>query len=70
MIGRLIGEIGHRIWWYSEDKHRDVDEEELMGMDIAEIKKMLNSARYSLTETKRFVYGLNAAFVAEPFEAQ
>jgi SAM-dependent methyltransferase len=66
MIGRLLGEIGHRIWWYSEDKHRDVDEEELMGMDVAEIEEMLNKAGYSLTETKRFVYGLNVLFVAEP----
>jgi len=25
MINRTLGEIGHNIWWYSEDKHREVD---------------------------------------------
>ena len=35
MIGRLIGDVGHAIWWYSEDKHRDIAEGEVMGIDSA-----------------------------------
>ena len=31
MIGRILGGLGHRLWWYSEDKHRHVDELTLSG---------------------------------------
>src|SRR5215813_962502 len=29
MIGPWVGGIGHKLWWYSEEKHRDVDDREL-----------------------------------------
>lgn len=69
MIGRFIGEVGHRIWWYSEDKHRDVDEEELMGMDPKEVTEMLESNGFDIELHQSFVYGLNHLFVATPRDA-
>lgn len=64
MIGRFIGTIGHAIWWYSEDKHRDVDHEEAMGLDDREVKMMLRQAGFEDLATESFVYGLNRLYVA------
>jgi hypothetical protein len=66
MIGRFVGYVGHSLWWYSEDKHRDVDEEEDMGMNESEVMKLLENAGFRIVEIKRFVYGLNRLYVAEP----
>jgi ubiquinone/menaquinone biosynthesis C-methylase UbiE len=65
MIGRLIGEIGHKIWWYSEDKHREVAKGELMGMDPDEVEALLRDAGFSRIQVHGFVYGLNRLFIAE-----
>ena len=65
MIGRFIGTIGHAIWWYSEDKHRHVDEEEEMGMDKGEILSLLDQTGYPNVAVKPFFYGLNTLFVAQ-----
>ena len=65
MIGRFIGTIGHAIWWYSEDKHRDIDEEEEMGMDRKEILSLLKQTGYSNVQVKPFFYGLNTLFIAQ-----
>lgn len=64
MIGRLVGTIGHAVWWYSEDKHRDVDEHEEMGMDRREIEALLRDAGFEITRRKGFVYRLNTLWVA------
>ena len=64
MIGSLIGEVGHKLWWYSEDKHRDVAEGEVMGMDPEDVKQLIRSAGFVLTKHRRFVYQLNHLFVA------
>lgn len=64
MIGRLIGTIGHAIWWYSEDKHRDVHHDELMGMNPREIEYLLRKAGFADIALKRFVYGLNCLYIA------
>lgn len=64
MIGPLIGKVGHAIWWYSEDKHREVDKDELMGMSPGEIRELLKAAGFELELEKRFVYGLNWLYVA------
>ncbi len=70
MIGRWIGEIGHKLWWYSEDKHREIAEGELMGMDPHEVIDLLTAAGFELVAHRRFVYGLNHLFVArKPQEA-
>jgi SAM-dependent methyltransferase len=65
MIGRFIGTVGHALWWYSEEKHRETDEHELMGMDPGEIVRLLEAAGFSGIERRRFGYGLNTVFVAE-----
>lgn len=64
MIGRHIGEIGHKLWWYSEDKHREVDHDELMGMDKSEVVALLINAGFVDIETSGFVYGLNTLYLA------
>ena len=64
MIGRCLGEVGHRIWWYSEDKHRDMDEHEEMGMDPPEVLELLRGAGFSGIEVSRFLYRLNTLYVA------
>ncbi|WP_164902132.1 MULTISPECIES: class I SAM-dependent methyltransferase [Rhizobium] len=64
MIGRLIGEVGHAIWWYSEDKHRDVAEGEVMGMDPTAVSNLIREAGFPSVHRSSFVYGLNHLFVA------
>jgi SAM-dependent methyltransferase len=64
MIGRLLGEIGHRIWWYSEDKHREVHVEEAMGLDREEVLELLRSAGFANVVMSTFLYGLNTLYVA------
>ncbi len=66
MIGRVIGKVGHALWWYSEDKHRDVDEHEEMGLDHREMMSLFAGAGYRLVHFERFVYGLNHLYVFEP----
>lgn len=68
MIGRIIGTIGHALWWYSEDKHREVDAHEEMGMDVAEIVNLFTKAGYALKKHEKFVYGLNAVYTFIPKE--
>lgn len=65
MIGKVIGTIGHAVWWYSEDKHRDVHHDELMGMDPAEIRTLLKNAGFADISESGFVYGLNRLYVAK-----
>jgi len=65
MIGRLIGDIGHKIWWYSEDKHREVAEGEVMGMDPHDMMSLLTGAGYIEIQHRRFLYRLNHLFVAK-----
>lgn len=65
MIGRLVGNVGHAIWWYSEDKHREVQQGEVMGMDPSEVRRLIAEAGFRDLEERTFVYGLNYLFVAE-----
>lgn len=64
MIGQLIGNIGHAIWWYSEDKHREVVEGEVMGIDSSQMIRLFNEAGFTHISVKRFVYGMNYLFLA------
>lgn len=63
MIGKLIGDVGHALWWYSEDKHRDIAEGEVMGMNPGEVERLMRDC--GLVDVRRtgFVYGLNHCFV-------
>lgn len=63
MIGKRLGDIGHALWWYSEDKHRDVHEEEVMGIDRDEMLDLMRRAGFADIETRSFVYGLNHLFL-------
>lgn len=65
MIGKVIGTVGHALWWYSEDKHRDVAHGEVMGMDKSEIRHLLSNAGFSPPREHTFLYGLNTLYVAE-----
>lgn len=65
MIGSFVGKIGHALWWYSEDKEREMHPDELMGMDISDVIALFERAGLKLTMHQRFGYGLNNLFVAE-----
>lgn len=64
MIGPIIGEVGHKLWWYSEDKHREVDEEELMGMSPDHVIGLLRGAGFADVTHTKFLYRLNHLFIA------
>lgn len=68
MIGRFIGSIGHAVWWYSEDKHRDVHPDEMMGMDANDIIGLLNAAGFKNITRKGFLYNLNTLYIASKDE--
>ena len=63
MIGEWTGRIGHKIWWYSEDKHREVDDGELMGMSVDHVMGLLRDAAYVDVTHSKFLYRLNHLFV-------
>lgn len=65
MIDPVLGEVGHRIWWYSEDKHREEQPGEVGGMWARDVIGLCRSAGFELVKHARFVYGLNQLFVAE-----
>lgn len=64
MINPILGNIGHAIWWYSEDKERGgMKEGELGGMWTKDIVVLLREARFQLTEHRRFQFGLNHIYI-------
>ena len=66
MINRWLGDVGHKIWWYSEEKHRGgMLPGETGGLDVKEMKGLLTGAGYTNVEFSRFCYGLNGLYVAE-----
>jgi ubiquinone/menaquinone biosynthesis C-methylase UbiE len=64
MIGRLIGVIGHAIWWYSEDKHREIASGEEMGLNTDEVMSLIRNSGFADIQVSHFVYGLNTLYVA------
>ena len=64
MIGRIIGTIGHALWWYSEDKHRARQRGEVMGMNARDVASRLGRAGFVEVRRGGFVYGLNALVTA------
>ena len=64
MIGRLIGKIGHMIWWYNEYKHRKIEEGKVMGFDQCEVTSMLASAGLSSIDPRGFVFSLDTLTIA------
>jgi SAM-dependent methyltransferase len=65
MIGRLLGTIGHAIWWYSEDKQREVRPEELTGMGRHEVELLLRRVGFTNVSSTTFLYGLNRRYLAQ-----
>jgi len=67
MIDPILGGIGHRIWWYSEDKHRGgMAEGEVGGMWNRDILSLMREAGFEIVHLERFVYGLNNLLVFRP----
>jgi SAM-dependent methyltransferase len=64
MIGPLLGNIGHAIWWYGEDRKRGgMKEGEVGGMTKEDIIKLCEKENMSLILHKRFVYHLNNLYL-------
>jgi SAM-dependent methyltransferase len=63
MIPRWVGEISHRLAWYSEEKHRRVAEGEVFGMSPRSVIEVGEGAGLTLLLHRRFYYWLNHLFV-------
>jgi SAM-dependent methyltransferase len=64
MINPLLGDIGHTIWWHSEDKKRGgMKEGELGGMWTSHIVQLCANAGFKLESHRRFLYGLNNLYI-------
>jgi SAM-dependent methyltransferase len=64
MINPFLGNIGHAIWWYGEDRHRGgMEEGEVGGLWKWEIVQMCEAAGFRLLLHKRFVYGMNNLYL-------
>ncbi len=64
MINPLLGDFGHAIWWYSEDKHRGgMKEGERGGLWTSHIVAMCDTAGFDLEIHRRFVYGMNNLYI-------
>jgi hypothetical protein len=64
MINPVLGEIGHRNWWYGEDKKRDTEPGEVAGLWTRDIVRMCEQAGFKLVEHERFLYSLNNLYLA------
>ena len=65
MISRFLGLVGHKIWWYSEEKHRPMDEAEEWGLDEKEVQALVANAGLCITHHSTFVYGMNNLYRCE-----
>ena len=64
MINPLLGDVGHAIWWYSEDKQRGgMLPGELGGMWTRDIVALCDAVGLRLETHRRFVYGMNHLYV-------
>ena len=64
MINPLLGDFGHAIWWYSEDKKRGgMIEGELGGMWSKDIIDLCDQIGFELEFHGRFVYRLNNLYI-------
>ncbi len=63
MINPVLGYIGHKIWWYGEDKKRGMAEGERGGLWNRDVINMFKKNGFKLIKHKRFVYWMNNMFV-------
>ena len=59
MIGPLLGSIGHKLWWYSEEKERGMMPGEVYGLSPRSVQEMAEASGFRVIRHSRFVYGLN-----------
>ena len=64
MIGRMVGAVGHKLWWYGEDRYREMHPEERWGLRRGEMVTLLENAGLRVVKTSGFAYGLNTLYVA------
>ena len=64
MISPFIGTVGHAIWWYSEEKHREMAEGEKPGLSPSEMRCLHENAGFVDFEEAGFFYGLNRLYLA------
>lgn len=63
MINPIIGAIGHKIWWYSEDKERGMRKGEKYGLWSSNIIELCEDAGFKVELHKRFVYCMNNLYI-------
>lgn len=67
MIGPVLGGIGHRIWWYSEDKKRGgMKTGETGGLSKKAVIRMCEEAGFALEAHSRFLFRLNHLYIFRP----
>lgn len=59
MISPLVGLVGHKIWWYSEDKHRKMATGELWGLTREHVITLAEAAGLRAEHHATFLYGMN-----------
>jgi SAM-dependent methyltransferase len=71
MIDPILSAIGHRIWWYSEDRHRGgMRPGEVYGLWPRTVRRLLEDAGFELIAERRFLYGLNRLYVGRKLSWQ
>jgi ubiquinone/menaquinone biosynthesis C-methylase UbiE len=63
MISCWVGGIGHALWWYSEEKHRPVHADEVMGLDPRDLLELFQKAGFKSESKRRFLYGMNNLYI-------
>ena len=64
MINPFLGEIGHAIWWYSEDKKRGgMVDGEVGGIWTRDLIQMCSEEGFYLHLHRRFVDGMNNFYI-------
>jgi SAM-dependent methyltransferase len=71
MIDPILGEVGHKIWWYGEHNERGgMKEGEVGGMWSRDVIRLCNQAGFKLQMHKRFLYRLNQCFMFSKVSVQ
>ena len=66
MINPFLGNIGHALWWYGEDRERGgMQEGETGGLWSRDVFSLCRHAGFRLRRHRRFVYGMNHLYVFE-----
>jgi SAM-dependent methyltransferase len=64
MINPVLGEIGHGIWWYSEDKKRGgMATGEVGGIWTHDLIQMCSEEEFYLHLHRRFTFGMNNLYI-------